>query len=109
METVNKGQYGFSMVIDDKVSFPWPSTYRFANNKVYTHMNKPVPFELKFENTPTMNQSIFLRTTIVFSKQELAVYNVVRCPNHNNSTEPTNYGKLRKVYLFNITNDLKVH
>lgn len=62
-------------------------------NKLYTNLNKAVPFEVRMKNPPKGNVKLFVRAVVVFSSPEFLRTNVTRCPNHAAPGEATNHGK----------------
>lgn len=62
-------------------------------NKLYTNLNKAVPFEVRMKNPPKGNVKLFIRAVVVFSSPEFLRTNVTRCPNHAALSEATNHGR----------------
>lgn len=61
-------------------------------NKLYTNLNKAVPFEVRMKNPPSDDEKLYIRAILVFSSPEFLRTNVTRCPNHAAGTEATNHG-----------------
>ena len=59
--------------------------------KLYTNMNKAVPFEIHMRKMP--RGEYFIRATAVFSSAQFLRTNVTRCPNHASVSEITNHGE----------------
>ena len=62
-------------------------------NKLYTNLNKAVPFEVRMKNSLIDDEKLYIRAILVFSSPEFLRTNVTRCPNHAAIAEATNHGK----------------
>ncbi|CAL4124904.1 unnamed protein product, partial [Meganyctiphanes norvegica] len=61
-----------------------------VTKKLYTNINKPVPFEIHMQRRPP-GVKFNIRATLIFSAQEFIRLNVNRCPNHAAPTDATNH------------------
>ncbi|XP_050691320.1 cellular tumor antigen p53-like isoform X3 [Eriocheir sinensis] len=88
-----EGKHGFSVSVDDKERSTKSPMWLMSNivNKLYTNLNKAVPFEVRMKNPPKGNVKLFIRAVVVFSSPEFLRTNVTRCPNHAAPTEATNH------------------
>ncbi|KAG0719867.1 Cellular tumor antigen p53 [Chionoecetes opilio] len=89
-----QGKYGFTVSVDDKERSTKSPMWMMSTivNKLYTNLNKAVPFEVRLKNSPS-DEKLFIRAVLVFSSPEFLRTNVNRCPNHTSNTEATNHGK----------------
>ncbi|KAK8390299.1 hypothetical protein O3P69_010168 [Scylla paramamosain] len=88
-----EGKCGFTVSVDDKERSTKSPMWLMSTivNKLYTNLNKAVPFEVRMNNPPTDDEKMYIRAILVFSSPEFLRTNVTRCPNHAATTEATNH------------------
>ncbi|XP_045115515.1 uncharacterized protein LOC123507053 isoform X2 [Portunus trituberculatus] len=88
-----EGKYGFTVSVDDKERSTKSPMWLMSTivNKLYTNLNKAVPFEVRMNNPPTDDEKMYIRAILVFSSPEFLRTNVIRCPNHAAIAEATNH------------------
>lgn len=88
-----EGKYGFTVSVDDKERSTKSPMWLMSTivNKLYTNLNKAVPFEVRMNNPPTDDDKLYIRAILVFSSPEFLRTNVTRCPNHAATAEATNH------------------
>lgn len=87
-----EGEYDFNVKIEEKertVKSPmWMMSH--IMQKLYTNINKPVPFEVRMHRRPP-GVNFNVRATLIFSEQQYMRMNVIRCPNHAAPSDPSNH------------------
>lgn len=88
-----EGKYSFTVSVDDKERSTKSPMWLMSSivNKLYTNLNKAVPFEVRMKNPPSDDEKLYIRAILVFSSPEFLRTNVTRCPNHAATAEATNH------------------
>ncbi|XP_068247070.1 uncharacterized protein [Palaemon carinicauda] len=88
-----EGEYGFSVTIEEKERTTKSPMWLMSNvtNKLYTNINKAVPFEIRLRKKVPSDKSFFIRAVAVFSSAQFLRTNVTRCPNHASTADITNH------------------
>ena len=64
-----------------------------SKKKLYTNINKAVPFHVKLGEWPANERDFQVRVTAVFSSHQYARAHVKRCPIHASPLHQTNIGE----------------
>ncbi|XP_071520177.1 uncharacterized protein [Panulirus ornatus] len=88
----SEGEYEFSVIIEEKERTTKSPMWLMSRitNKLYTNINKAVPFEIRLKK-PIDNDQFCIRAVPVFSSPQFLRTNVTRCPNHAAPTDSTNH------------------
>ncbi|KAK3858220.1 hypothetical protein Pcinc_035574 [Petrolisthes cinctipes] len=91
--TDSKGEYGFTVSVEEKERTTKSPMWLMSpvTNKLYTNINKAVPFEVRLGNPPADRSQLQVRIVPVFSSPQFLRTNVTRCPNHSAPNDPTNH------------------
>ncbi|KAK4322992.1 hypothetical protein Pmani_006287 [Petrolisthes manimaculis] len=91
--TDSKGEYGFTVLVEEKERTTKSPMWLMSlvTNKLYTNINKAVPFEVHLGNPPADRSQLQVRIVPVFSSPQFLRTNVTRCPNHSAPNDPTNH------------------
>ncbi|KAF2365701.1 p53 DNA-binding domain [Trinorchestia longiramus] len=84
------GPFRFTVELDKEDTNKTPSWLMSTKNKLYTNINKAVPFHVKLEHWPPDERRYQVRVTAVFSSHQYARAHVKRCPIHATPTHQTN-------------------
>nr|AST14857.1 tumor suppressor protein p53 [Macrobrachium olfersii] len=89
-----EGDYGFSVTIEEKERTTKSPMWLMSSvtNKLYTNINKAVPFEIQLRKKVPSDKSFYIRAVAVFSSAQFLRTNVTRCPNHASTADMTNHG-----------------
>ncbi|XP_045618684.1 uncharacterized protein [Procambarus clarkii] len=88
----SEGEYGFTVTVEEKERTTKSPMWLMSRitNKLYTNINKSVPFEIHLKK-PINNKQFCIRAVPVFSSPQFLRTNVNRCPNHAAPTDATNH------------------
>ncbi|XP_064092030.1 cellular tumor antigen p53-like isoform X3 [Macrobrachium nipponense] len=91
-----EGDYGFSVTIEEKERTTKSPMWLMSSvtNKLYTNINKAVPFEIQLRKKVPSDKSFYIRAVAVFSSAQFLRTNVTRCPNHASTADMTNHVKV---------------
>ena len=70
-----------------------------VTKKLYTNMNKPIPFRVVLKNRPPSSKKLLVRAMAVFKFPMFLRHNVERCPHHLNPNDPSNFGRLLTLHV----------
>ncbi|KAK7062972.1 induces growth arrest or apoptosis depending on the physiological circumstances and cell type [Halocaridina rubra] len=87
-----KGEYDFTVSVEEKERTTKSPMWLMSKitNKLYTNINKAVPFEVRM-NKNAQRRQFYVRSTVVFSSVQFRLSNVMRCPNHASPSDATNH------------------
>ncbi|XP_042220943.1 uncharacterized protein LOC121865498 isoform X1 [Homarus americanus] len=88
----SEGEYGFQVTVEDKERTTKSPMWLMSRitNKLYTNINKAVPFEISLKKPIDISQ-FSIRAVPVFSSPQFLRTNVNRCPNHAAPADATNH------------------